>query len=181
MSSAMSMVLEGTRDYLIDQNSWNINQCDIQFRGVPPAVAGDFFISLDDGGTEAPDEISELLKEIQIIEVAVWRRLGGVPRNKQGVLFLNTDLYRATVETLSSLERKVMAKVHGQWALRLAINAQFSLPDATLGGEFTSRFAFTGRSRPEAVVIPDAEDDVYLGRRLRFRGMMRRQYVESIG
>lgn len=179
--SAMSLVLEGTRDYLKTQNSWDTTQCEIQDQGTPPAVAGEFFVALDDGGVETQGEDSELLREIQLIEISVWRRLGGYAPDKVGVMLLDTDIYRNTIETLSTLERKVVSQVHGDWALRVAINTQFGLPDATLGGEFTSSFRYKGRSRPERVVIPDAEDDVYLGYRLRFRGMLRNQYVDSIG
>jgi len=173
------MALEGTRDYLQSENSWTDHQCNLQQNAVPPPVAPQFYIALDDGGIEN-DSVEHFLRETYTMVVGVWFRVGAYPEDARGFMQLKTDLYRATIDTLNSLERKVLQNTHHIWALVTAVNTQFSLPSAGDGDYFQSTWVYQGRSGNEITALPDQQGNAYLGRRMRFRGMRRIQLVDSI-
>ncbi len=181
---SMAFVLEGVRDYLRTQNSWDKHQCQIQQNAVPtevPNVAPQWYVAIDGGPVTTSNPNNEYLGEEFALTAGVWWRIGAYAPDQRGVMELKTDIYRAGIDTLDKLERKAIKFLHHEWALLTAINTQFSLPDADLGDAFQSALSYTGRGPNEAVVLQNQEAPAFMGRRLNFKGLLRIQYVQSIG
>lgn len=184
---SMALLLEGVRDYLRSQNElpngdqWGRQQVGIQFKSMPPATAGQFFLSLDDGGVDAPSNPSYYLKEIYTITIGVWRRMGTTPANRRGQQLLADDIYRDQITTLEDLERIAIKQLHEKPVVTQSVNDQFGLPSEALGDRFQGRLYYTGRSTNETTGLPDSPSEVFIGRKLRFRGMLRVQRIENMG
>lgn len=177
---SMAMALEGTRDYLRNANSWDHTLCGIQFEARPPNRAGQFYVALDDGGVSTGPDNTDALTEIYTIEVAVWRRPGHLPRDREGELQKVDDIYLSNIQTLHSLEREIIARLHNNYSLMTAVNAQFSLPTGSMADKFLQPWVYRGRSKVEGMT-DDNGNRTFIGRRLQFRGMKRIQKRGSIG
>lgn len=177
----MAFVVEGVRDYLRDNAPWTKYQCSIQHGAMPPSVATEIHIAIDAGPITTAPENSYYLGETSEIIIGVWKRWKDVPRDRTGTMLVETDIYRAAVATLHSEERTAVKLLHKSFAAMGAINTQFSLPDASKGDAFQSPLHYMGNSGNETMVVVDAQEAAFLGRKLRFRGLLRIQYVDSIG
>jgi len=178
---SMGMALEGTRDYLRTQQSWTYKEIGIQFRNLPPAVAPQAYVALDDGGVSTQRSNDYFLRESLTITIGVWRRMSEYPKDVSGQLLIPSNIYQPLVKSLEDLERLVIDDLHTAHALTSAINTQFSLPDATLGDKYTGHLSYTGRTTNETLALPESPDVVFIGRRLRFQGLTRLQPVSGIG
>jgi hypothetical protein len=179
---AMSMILEGVRDFLQKENGWDKHRCGIQQGGLPPAVTRGFYVALDDAGVETSPPENHYLKEIYTIEVAVWRETAPISADLSGIAQLKSDQYIKGAATLHDIERKVIRSIHHNQALRNAINGQFVLPGSD-GDLFLLPLIYTGRGRNElqGVFAQNQQQSAqWLGRRLRFRGATRNQKIGSI-
>jgi len=179
---SMGMVLEGVRDYLRTQHSWDKTNCGIQFGAVPIVTTSAFYVSLDDDGVTTTDPRNYHLTEEYAIEIGIWRRTGRLPEDYRGQLQLPDDIYIATAKTITDLERMVVGKLHKIEAARTSINTQFELPDATLGAAFNGHLTYVGRSKNETFAITGQRGTkTFAGRRLRLRGLRRIQRIDSMG
>jgi len=177
---SMGMGLHGTRDWLRKEHDWKENRCGVHFQCIPPATADQYYVALDDAGVDAGPEDTDALTEILNLEIGVWRRPGGKPADRLGLLKLPSDLYLANIYTNTELERLVILSLHQNWKIWTFINTLFKLPDDDLGAGFQDRFVFRGYSRFESIAIPGGNDaTAFYGRRLRFRGLKRVQNVRA--
>lgn len=178
---SMGMVLEGVRDWLRDRNEWSITECGVTDDGYPPARAGNFYIAVDEDGVDVGPERTNALTEIYKIEVTVWRRPGHLPKDFLGNIVLPEDRYLPEIKTLHDLERRVIYHLHGWRAstntLRNFLNTKFNLPDVGRGDAFITELMSTGRGRKEKHQVDDGMP--FIGRRLRFRGLMRVQKISN--
>lgn len=187
---SMGMGLHGVRNWLREQFGWKENQCGVQYQCIPPAIGEQYYIALDDAGVETGPEETDALTEILNLEIGVWRRPGGKPADRLGLLKLPTDLYLNNIYSNTQLERMVIVAtgpvkqsggLHMNWRLPLFINELFKLPNDDEGAGFLGALTFRGYSRFESIGIPGQGNDAvaYYGRRLRFRGLKRIQNVRA--
>lgn len=187
---SLGMGLHGVRDWLRSQYGWKENQCGVQYQCLPPASADNFYIAIDDAGVETGPEETDALTEVLNIEIGAWRRPGGKPADRLGMLKLPQDLYLAAVHTNTDLERAVITPtgasrdkggLHKNYGAMNFINTLFRLPDADLGAGFMEPLHFRGCGRFESITVPgkSSDPDVFYGRRLRFRGLKRIQKVRA--
>lgn len=185
---SMGMALLGTRDYLRTALTWTKDNIGIQHNNLPPNAARNWYVALDDGGVEGTPQGQYYLKEIFSITVGIWRRPGRLPQDVSGAIMLPDDIYVSGIETLNDLERKIIKKLHNNYALMASINTQFSLPSATVSGDVggdvfgQEPLIYRGRTKNEVVSIPGTTDaQAWFGRRLNFRGLSRTQYINAMG
>lgn len=184
---SLGMVLHGVRDYLRQQNGWTVQNCGVQKDAVPPATAGQFYVSIDDTGVDGTAADNDHLSEQFNLEIGVWRRSGGKPDDRLGQLKLPEDIYLHNVLSLTDLERRVLVSqdnaggLHQNWAVRSYINTLFGLPSFAAGPEFTGVLSFRGFSRLESIVLAgtNAQNPAFYGRRLRFHGLQRVQIIRG--
>jgi hypothetical protein len=188
---SMGMGLHGVRDWLRTQFGWKENQCGVQYQCLPPATADQFYVAIDDAGVEVGPDETDALTEILNIEIGVWRRPGGKPADRLGMLKLPQDIYLAGIYTNTDLERMVLCPtgaaknkggLHKNYGFLTFVNTLFGLPDDDLGAAFMDPLNFRGFSRFESIAIPgqSTDPDVFYGRRLRFRGLKRIQKVREL-
>lgn len=187
---SMGMGLHGIQDWLRQEYGWKANQCGVQYRCLPPATAGDYYVAIDDAGVETGPEETDALTEILSPEIGIWRRPSGKPADRLGLLKLPEDIYLNSIYSNTNLERMVICPtredtskggLHMNWGFVTFLNSKFELPSADLGAGFLSPLIFRGFSRFETVGIPGKSNDpdVFYGRRLRFRGLKRIQKVRA--
>lgn len=180
---SMGMALEGVRDWLRSKNDWSNIECGVHYQTVPPNRAGQKFIGIDDGGVETGPANTHALTEIYMIDIGIWRRPGHLPKDMLGNVMLPEDLYLPEISTLNDLERRVVFWLHQRWDLLNYINGKYGLPDEGRGDNFTGQLVYSGRSKVETA-SPDQQQPgiVFLGRKLRFRGLRRVQKItDSLG
>jgi len=180
----MSVVLEVMRDYLrfrYAADGWDRRTVGIQFEGLPPPTASQFYVSIDDGGVEQTAQPNQAwLRERYTVVVGVWRQQTATAGDHRGEMGLFDDRYRSTVQTIEQLERKVMTAIHLNNTLRSTCD-DFVAADTAKYGEtgYNQPLTYQGRT-PNEVVSPPAltqgEPRAYLGRRLTFRGCDRIQH-----
>lgn len=174
---SMAMLLEGTRDYLREQMPLTAHECDVQFQGTPPAVAGQFFIALEDAGLASGPEESHYLKEIYSIEISIWRRPGPLQRDRWGEFEFRENKYLGSAKTLEKIERSIIELLHHKPAAMVDLNTRFSLPSEHLGENFSSSLRYRGRGGVLTNVLPESPEIAFIGRTLTFSGSMRLQTV----
>ena len=179
---SMGLALEGARDFLRQETGWSANQCGIQHQGIPPATAGDFYVAVDDNGVETGREVNNELREIVGLEISIWRRERDMPQDMSGLSFLDQHRYKVAATTLENMERLVIKTLHHNWSFRVFINDRFALPSDAVGDVFLGSLTYRGRGRNETVGLPESNDaTMFIGRRLRFRGLHRTQKIGSMG
>lgn len=180
---SMGMALEGVRDWLRDKNGWTNQECGVMFRCVPPNRAGQKFIAIDDGGVETGPANTYGLTEIYNIEIGIWRRPGHLPKDMLGQAMLPEDLYLPEISTLNDLERRVIFWLHFKKELPPYLNAKYGLPDEGRGDIFQEMLTYRGRTKVETAQPDEGQPGlVFIGRKLRFRGLKRIQKItDSLG
>lgn len=188
---SMGMGLEAIEKWLRAEYGWKVNQCGVQYQCLPPATADQFYVAIDDAGVEnGGSEGTDSLEEVLNIEIGVWRRPGGKPADKLGLLKLPDDVYLPAISTNTDLERLVQipsgaAKrnggLHRNYGFLIFVNELFKLPSDELGAKFTEPLLFRGANRFESIAFAGAKNDAhaFYGRRIRFRGLKRIQKVRA--
>lgn len=179
---AMSMVLEGVRDFLRQENGWKAGQCEIQQGATPTNTSRGMYVALDDAGVDTAAADQHYLKEIYSIEIAIWTETGSLPADLSGQAQLKADKYTPGRATLHKLERRIIAQLHQKQEPRNQINAEFGLPGSD-GCIFLMPLVYGGRPKNETFgAIQQGAQNVaqWLGRRLRFRGFDRTQKIGSV-
>ena len=174
---SMAMLLEGTRDYLREQMPLTAHECDVQFQSIPPAVAGQFYVTLDDAGVASGPDGSYYLKEIYSIEISIWRRPGPMQRDNWGQFEFRENKYLGSVQTLDKIARKIIELLHHKPAAMTDLNDRFGLPNEHLGENFSTSLRYRGRSGVLTSVLPENPEIAFIGRTLTFSGSMRLQSI----
>lgn len=178
---SMSAILTATELWLRQENDWEINQCGIQPNSEPPPSAGQWYVSIDDGGidqTARPED--HYLRELFRVEVGVWRRPDQLPKDRKRDLLKTTSIYAAEAQTLESLERAVIRKLHKSQGWRQLCNTNAGFPSAANGDQVIMPLVYLGRSKCETISFGSQNEHVFFGRRLRFRGADRTQSLECM-
>jgi len=174
---SMDYVLEATAAYLRSKNGWEVSQCDINVS--PPPAAGQFYVCIDDGGVDQLARAEDYwLKEAFVVEVAIWRRPGQLPKDRLKELLKNTSRLMAEMKTINPLERAVVKTLHKSQGWRGYANTLAGLPIGGKGDLFRVPLIYQGRSKNEFFTDPDGNE--FFGRRLRFRGADRTQSIEDM-
>lgn len=179
---SMAMALEGTEAYLRSVLQMSKDQISIQLNTEPPPMAGQWFIGIDDAGVDARATGNDAyFYEVYSIEIGIWKRPGQFPKDRREELIKVRNLYVPELETLESLERKVLTVLHKSHNWRRAVNEQFNLPVGGSGDVFSNPWRYVGRGKNEKLIAEteNSNGDAWIGRRLRFTGADRLQYVES--
>jgi hypothetical protein len=170
----IELLLQATRDRIRCQLKLADGQCDIQPDGHPPARMGEFYISLDEGGIQSADK--GFLKEVFSIDVFITKRTGVYPKDQYRRIYLDN------ATGLASLERKIIAAVHGSQELRVAANTLGDLPSTENGDAFQFPLYYMGRSKTRSAggewSGSAKENDCFLVRALRFTGGNRIQALD---
>jgi hypothetical protein len=170
---SMGAVLKVVRDHLRNRLSLASGQCDVRPDGRPIDAAGDLYVCISEGGVQSESRLH--LSERYEIEVSIWRRATAAPTDRQGDLLLPDDQYLANMTTLDDLERAVIAQVHGNDAdIRQAANAVLISGGAS-GDGFSVTLFYAGRGPSETFADHARANVGWIGRRLRFGGMLRVQ------
>lgn len=179
---SMAMALQGVRDRLRGENDWSVHQCGIQQDGVPPAIARNFYVAIDETSVSSAKETNYYLGEDFAISVYINRSVTWLPKDMQGNALLKDDPYLAGIATLDDLERRVIAKLHQKWELTNLINEAWDLPSTAHGDVFIGSLSFLGRSKTRDIAVTDVSPEMaFKQRELRFRGLKRNQYTSTAG
>lgn len=178
---SMGQLLTTIRDHLRTQLTLGVNQCGVQINGLPPAAAGEKYVAIDDGGTEQRSGDEPFLTERYKIVIAIMRRAGVYPADRQGDLLVRET---SSIQSLEELERGVIKQIHGSQSLRVTYNTALGVPDASLGEIAIMPLFYRGRGRTYIYTSPVESADQLHGwfrRDLNFSGMDRKQKLENMG
>lgn len=148
---------------------------DIQPGGHPPAAMGEFYIAVDEVGTQQLDH--DKLHEVYRLDVTISKRTGQYAPDKYG------DMYAKNARTIRQLERAVIVAIHNNHVLRIAVNAELGAPSEVTGDACINPMWHTGtdKTRPEGPAWcggnPDSVD-AFLVRVVHFGGGRRIQDID---
>jgi hypothetical protein len=183
MSAALA--LEHIQEWLRAKNGWKSNQCGVQYEAMPALDAEDFYVAIDDLGTEPGNELTDSLKEIYSFSIGIWKRAEHLSiKDLRGNLKLPQDEYLLKSYTLHDMERAVVVPagggLHANYLFLESLNNRYNLPDATLGAAFNRPLFYKGRGRMEPLGVDDGNTTkAWYGYRLRFRGLDREQRLRD--
>jgi hypothetical protein len=161
--------------------SLEAGQCEVQPFGHPPPMADSVFIGLHDGGTScwSGDEI--WLGERYSVIISCMVRLGVMPTDMLGEFLKRTPKSEPFHQSLETMERKLKAKLHGNWLLMQEYNDQCA---GTIDQGDKAILPLFWRTQATTWVYTDqyANQDPrgWLRRDLTFSGMDRQFLPESI-
>lgn len=180
---SMAWALEGVGLWLCDQAEWPKKQVAVQFQAMPPAISVDWHISIDDGGVTTAPEGNYYLTETYEIVLGIWKRVTGqFHSDLSGNILLSSDIYRPNAVMLDELERKCIKHLHQNWTMIGELNARYGLPVEGKGDSFRGTLAYQGRTPNQPIGTAVGGDAIaWIGRKLKFRGLMRTQAIGSIG
>ena len=171
MEAVAQVIREAARSDVVNKN------CGVQPGGNPPPVAGDLYISIDEGGASNPDAVGQdhLTEELRI---TVWIsvRLGVLPVDRR------SSAYFGAINAISPIDRQIIAGLHGNWNLRTIANAKLGANDIDTQ-EFQDTLWYRGRekTRIEDGSWSHQTDKIgWLVRPLNFSGFRRVQRNDSI-
>ena len=176
---SMAVVLQRVRDHLRSALALSADQCGVRVGGHPPASSGELYVAVDELGVECTAR--DHLREVYVVEVALWRRVGQWPDDRAGDALLRDDAYLAGALTLDRLERSVIAALHGNYTdIPAAANAAIGAGSPGGGDVFQLALYYAGRTRTEAWQDrrQSGSPTAWLGRRLKFAGMNRVQAMD---
>lgn len=172
MNAVVQVIREAARSDVVNKN------CGVQPGGNPPPVAGELYISVDEGGVTNPDPPGQdhVTEELRI---TVWIsiRIGVVPLDRRA------NAYFGAINALSPIDRQIVAGLHGNWNLRLIANSKLGANDADVQ-EFQDTLWFRGREKTRIETgdwshQPDTKVG-WIVRPLNFSGFRRVQRNDSI-
>ena len=178
---SVGQLLQTVRDHLRTQLTLDFKSCGVQLNGVPPSTAGEFYVAIDEDGTESVGGDDPVLNERYRIVISIMRRAGKYPKDRQGDLLLRET---EALKSLEELERLVIKNIHAAWNLMATYNTNLGAPDATLGDTAILPLFCRGRGRTYTWTSPTEEPDMlyaWLRKDVRFSGMNRKQRLESMG
>ena len=175
---SMGAILQQVRDHLRSAMSLGVDQCDVRPGGMPTAAAGEFYVAVDELGVQSTAQSH--LREQYEIEVSIWRRTGQYPDDRLSDVVLRDDVYLAGIQTLDDLERSVIKNLHANYTdITAAANTAIDAGAPGKGDIFQLALYYTGRSRSEVLDHNPKENPApWLGRRLKFTGMIRVQATD---
>lgn len=182
---SMPLALEHVEEWLRAKNGWDHRLCGVQYDALPALDAGDFFVGIDDGGTEVGNELTDSIKETLTLTIGIWRRPEHVGhRDQRGSLKLPEDRYLLQTYTLHDLERMIMLPrlngLHANYSFLTSLNTRYNLPHAEQGAAFNRPLFFKGRGRMDVHGVDSGDStQSWYGYRLRFRGLDREQKLRS--
>jgi len=185
MSMGMSMALEYCQDWFRKKNGWKANECGVQYEYKPALDAGNFYIAIDDAGIEVGNELTDSIKEILRINVAIWMRPEHLAiKDLRGTLKITNDPYLIRSFMLTDYYQRVMLPswngLHANYLFMQALNAYFSLANSEMGVQFNRPLFYKGRGRIETLGIADDNStSAWFGYVLTFRGLDREQNLRS--
>lgn len=168
---SIGCLLEAVRDRLRTFVNVDASQCDVTPGGRPIPSSGEYFIGIDDGGSE--NSTPHYLSETFSVDVYVSYRTGVIPQDRKGKV-----LYLRTFYGLNDICDLVKVALHGKYEVVTAANALVQ-ESAILAVGFQSPLRFMGAG-PARVETGDwsfgTQDDLaYLVKQLRFGGTLRVQ------
>lgn len=147
---------------------------DIQPMGHPPAKMGDFYISIDEAGSQNK-LVDTGLNEVFSMAVFVTVRTGKYAPDRYG------DLYRNNARTLRKLTRAAAVAIHGNHALRALANTELDgVGDSFIQPMWLTFIVPTRPAGPDWIGS-DQDGDGSLVRELRFTGGRRIQAMDVAG
>ncbi len=160
-----------------------LKNSDIRPEGRPTPAAGEFFLAIEEEGTQAPrgDRAQGDLWEVFSASVYISIRTGRVAADRYA------EIYRRNKLGIKVLTRQVLRAIHGQQSLRALANDLLDEDEA----EFTRPLYVTSIGKIE-VKSSDWSGEVadgsattagasgWIVRKISFRGMDRIQYLNSI-
>jgi hypothetical protein len=163
-------------------------EIDLQPEGHPPATMGARYISVDGDSIQSVEK--SCLKETYQVSVFVTVRAGVVPADRR------SSLYRGHLQYLATLERSVIAALHGRQSVRVLACNKLGIStealelddmaagyDGAYGDAFQQPLWYTGRGKTafmgaDWIGSPAQEADVFLMRTLVFQGGLRVQSLD---
>lgn len=169
-------LLEATRDRLIDQLALSNFEVGIQPDGRPPAVMGEFYISLDEQNIQS----SEMGFLQERYAISIWFTLrAGIYANDR-----KDEPYLLQSKLLTAWERKIIKAIHGRQEIRQSANLLLAEYGATGSGEFSFPLYYGGRTKTrtpgEWILGETADPSPCMVRELAFNGGLRTQNLDTI-
>lgn len=110
--------------------------------GSPPPVAPMLYISVDENGVTNPAvPQQDHLKERYRITVFINRRTGGIAPDRY------SNIYSKLNKGLTAIERKIVAAIHGNWAIQIAANEYLNAIAGDTVQGFQQPLWYTGRPK----------------------------------
>lgn len=156
----------------------------VEFGAYPPPTASDWYIAIDFGGesqTAGPQQY--FLREEYSLLIGIWRRQTEVPRDRLGRMNLRSDLYRPQATTIQAMSRSLIKNLHQQFWLPTEINLKLAT-DESYGNKVQSPLIYLGSGANEPYTVDSLRTndvETFIGRRMKFRGLMRSQKIEEMG
>lgn len=145
--------------------------------GHPPASMGEFYISVDEDGSEQKEH--DKLHEIYRMKVWITKRTGQYPPDRA------LEAYKLASRGLRDLERRIVVAIHNNHTLRAAVNTELGVPDASVGDSCVNPMWFPGRGKTTKAgadwIGGNNDNDNFLVRVLPFAGGRRIQAMDVAG
>ena len=151
--------------------------------GRPKPASPEFFLAIDEEGTDVPRGENAQFDLWEVFRVAVYINI----RTGRTAADRFDEIYRRNKLGLKVITRQVLRAIHGQQALRIAANNLLDEDEA----EFTRPLYCTGIGKVEIKAsdwsgeVADASPTAagasgWLVRKITFKGLHRIQYLDSI-
>lgn len=156
----------------------------VEFQAYPPPTAGDWYIAMDFAGesqTAGPQQY--FLREEYSFLFGIWRRQTEVPRDRLGRMNLRSDLYRPQATTIQAMSRALIKNLHQQFWLTTEVSLKIQNNDIN-GNVPESPLIYLGSNANEQYTVDSmrtGDVETFIGRRLKFRGLLRIQTTTEMG
>lgn len=156
----------------------------VEFGAYPPPVASDWYIAMDFAGESQTAGMQQFfIREEYSLLFGIWRRQTEIPRDRLGRMNLRSDLYRPQATTIQAMSRALIKNLHQKFWLTTEINLKIAANDA-YGNKVLSPLIYLGSGANEEYTVDSMRSndvETFIGRRMKFRGLMRQQSVEEMG
>jgi len=180
---SMSTALKALRDWMQTESNitWgnppialNKDNCFIGIDAEPQHVTGKFCIVIDDGGVDTTAPENYFHSETYTITIAVWRRITTYAEDRRGqTMLVPNDIYSTYAKSIEQLSRDVITNVHQSYTFLSYLNALVGTEET--GDIYRSPLNYRGRGTTSIMPLDDRE--AFLGRMLRFSGLLRVQRI----
>ncbi len=168
-------------------DGWNLRESinyGLEFGALPPPTASDWYLAFDFAGesqTARPEDY--FLREEYSITFGIWKRQTEIPRDRLGRLSLTQDLYRPQALTLHATNRKLVTTFHQKFWLPNYISEKINASESN-GNVAISPLIYLGCGANEQYTVDSMRSndvETFIGRRCKFKGLMRIQKIEEMG